>query len=212
MQSQRDATKATVLTLILICILFAVGFREVLRPLMAVVTMVIVLAACMGYATLSVGHLNMITVTFAVMILGLGIDLGIQFIARYEEELKKNPERTQAMRMTIHHTGPSIITAGVTNAAAFFAMGFSGFRGVIELGIIAGGGMLIATVATMTVLPALLLLIHRQHEATQIPAQSMAARVENALLRRPALTLGICALVTCSRSLSAGGCVSITTC
>ena len=45
----------------------------------------------MGYATLSVGHLNMITVTFAVMILGLGIDLGIQFIARYEEELKKNP-------------------------------------------------------------------------------------------------------------------------
>jgi uncharacterized protein len=195
-QSQRDATKATVLTLILICILFAVGFREVLRPLMAVVTMVIVLAACMGYATLSVGHLNMITVTFAVMILGLGIDLGIQFIARYEEELKKSPQRADAVRMTIQHTGPSIITAGVTNAAAFFAMGLSGFRGVIELGIIAGGGMLIATVATMTVLPALLLLVHRKHEATRIPAQSMAAHVENALLRRPALTLGVCALVT----------------
>jgi hypothetical protein len=195
-QSQRDATKATVLTLILICILFAVGFREVLRPLMAVVTMVIVLAACMGYATLSVGHLNMITVTFAVMILGLGIDLGIQFIARYEEELKKCPQRADAVRMTIQHTGPSIITAGVTNAAAFFAMGLSGFRGVIELGIIAGGGMLIATVATMTVLPSLLLLVHRKHEATRIPAQSIAAHVENALLRRPALTLGVCALVT----------------
>jgi uncharacterized protein len=195
-QSQRDATKATALTLILICILFAVGFREVLRPLMAVVTMVIVLAGCMGYATLSVGHLNMITVTFAVMILGLGIDLGIQFIARYEEELKKSPERAEAVRITIHHTGPSIITAGVTNAAAFFAMGLSGFRGVIELGIIAGGGMLIATVATMTVLPALLLLVHRKQEATHIPAQSMAAHIENALLRRPALTLGICALVT----------------
>ena len=195
-QSQRDATKATALTLILICILFAVGFHEVLRPLMAVVTMVIVLAACMGYATLSVGHLNMITVTFAVMILGLGIDLGIQFIARYEEELKKGTGRADAVRMTIHHTGPSIITAGVTNAAAFFAMGLSGFRGVIELGIIAGGGMLLATVATMTVLPALLLLVHRKDEATRIPAQSMAARVENALLQRPALTLGVCALVT----------------
>ena len=195
-QSQRDATKATVLTLILICILFAVGFHEVLRPLMAVVTMVIVLAVCMGYATLSVGHLNMITVTFAVMILGLGVDLGIQFIARYEEELKKSPGRADAVRMTIHHTGPSIITAGVTNAAAFFAMGLSGFRGVIELGIIAGGGMLFATVATITVLPALLLMVHRKDEATRIPAQSMAARVENALLQRPALTLGVCALVT----------------
>jgi hypothetical protein len=195
-QSQHDATKATVLTLILICILFAVGFHEVLRPLMAVVTMVIVLAACMGYATLSVGHLNMITVTFAVMILGLGIDLGIQFIARYEEELKKGAARADAVRTTIHHTGPSIITAGVTNAAAFFAMGLSGFRGVIELGIIAGGGMLIATAATMTVLPALLLMVHRKQEATRIPAQSMAARVENALLQQPALTLGVCALVT----------------
>jgi predicted RND superfamily exporter protein len=75
-------------------------------------------------------------------------------------------------------------------------MGLSGFRGVIELGIIAGGGMLIATVATMTVLPALLLLIHRKQETNRIPAQSMAARVENALLQRPALTLGVCALVT----------------
>jgi hypothetical protein len=195
-QSQRDATKATVLTLILICILFAVGFHEILRPLMAVVTMVIVLAACMGYATLSVGHLNMITVTFAVMILGLGIDLGIQFIARYEEELKKNVERTDAIRMAVQHTGPSIITAGVTNAAAFFAMGLSGFRGVNELGIIAGGGMLIATAATMTVLPSLLLLVRREREVTVIPAQSVAVRVEQALLRRPAVTLGICATAT----------------
>ena len=196
LQSQGDATKATVLTFILICILFAVGFREVLRPLMAVVTMIIVLGACMGYATLSVGHLNMITVTFAVMILGLGIDLGIQFIARYEEELKKNLQRTDAVRMTIQHTGPSIITAGVTNAAAFFAMGLSGFRGVIELGIIAGGGMLIATAATMTVLPSLLLLVHRKHEATQIPSLPAATHVERMLLLRPAVTLGICAVVT----------------
>src|ERR1017187_10329853 len=196
LQSQNDATKATALTFVLICILFAAGFREVLRPLMAVVTMIIVLAACMGYATLSVGHLNMITVTFAVMILGLGIDLGIQFIARYEEELKKGTERAEALRMTIYHTGPSIITAGVTNAAAFFAMGLSGFRGVIELGIIAGGGMLLATAATMTVLPALLLMVHRKDEATRIPALSLASRVENALLQRPALTLGVCALVT----------------
>src|SRR5258707_11706473 len=123
LQSRKDATKATALTFVLICVLFVAGFREVLRPLMAVVTMLIVLAGCMGYATLSVGHLNMITVTFNVMILGLGIDLGIQFIARYEEELKKNSPRAEAVRLAIEHTGPSIITAGVTNAAAFFAMG-----------------------------------------------------------------------------------------
>jgi uncharacterized protein len=196
LQSQKDATKATVLTLILICLLFAVGFRTILRPLMAVVCMIVVLAICMGYTTLTVGHLNMITVTFAVMILGLGIDLGIQFIARYEEELSKDTPRADAVRAAIQHTGPSIVTAGVTNAAAFFAMGLSGFRGVIELGIIAGGGMLIATAGTMTVLPSLLLLVHRKQEARRIPAQAVATRVEQLLLRRPYLMLTIFGIIT----------------
>lgn len=195
-ESESDATKATVLTLVLICILFAVSFRELLRPVLAVGCMMIVLAVSMGYATLSVGHLNMITVTFAVMILGLGIDLGIQFIARFEEELSKGAPREQAVRSAIEITGTSIITAGVTNAAAFFAMGLSGFRGVNELGVIAGGGMLIATAATMLVLPALLLVARRKSERTGIPARALATRVERALLHRPAVTLGICAAVT----------------
>jgi hypothetical protein len=203
LQSQRDATKATVLTFVLICILFTASFREMLRPLLAVGCMIIVLAICMGYTTLMVGHLNMITVTFAVMILGLGIDLGIQFIARYEEELHKGSPRADAVQAAIERTGPSIVTAGVTNAAAFFAMGLSGFRGVTELGIIAGGGMLIATAGMMTVLPALLLLVHRKREATQIPAQSVATRVEQLLLRRPYLMLTVFGVVTVGALLAA---------
>jgi hopanoid biosynthesis associated RND transporter like protein HpnN len=195
-QSQNDATKATILTFVLICVLFAFSFREVLRPLLAVGCMIIVLGASMGYVTLTVGHLNLITVTFAVMILGLGIDLGIQFVARYEEELSQGVPRDEAVRTAIEHTGPSIITAGVTNAAAFFAMGLSSFRGVIELGVIAGGGMLIASAATMTVLPALLLLVHRQRESTHIPARSAATWFEQFLLRRPYLVLTICGILT----------------
>ena len=195
-ESESDATKATLLTLVLVCGLFAVSFRELLRPVLAVACMVIVLAVSMGYATLSIGHLNIITVTFAVMILGLGIDLGIQFIARYEEELSKGDSRTQAVTTAIEHTGSSIVTAGVTNAAAFFAMGLSGFRGVNELGVIAGGAMLIATAATMLVLPALLLLVRRERESADIPARAAATRVEQWLLRQPYATLIVCAVVT----------------
>ena len=204
LQSQSDATKATVLTFVLICLLFVAGFRSVLRPLAAVLCMILVLAVCMGYTTLTIGHLNMITVTFAVMILGLGIDLGIQFIARYEEELSKDATRADAVRGAIRHTGPSIITAGVTNAAAFFAMGLSGFRGVIELGVIAGGGMLIATAGTMTALPALLLLVHRKREAKQIRAQAVATRIERLLLRRPYLMLAVFGIVTLAALGAAG--------
>jgi hypothetical protein len=205
MESQRDATKATIITLMLGSVLIVLGLRATLpMSLMAVVwvvvllviNMVAVLAASMGYATLCVGHLNMITVTFAVMILGLGVDLGIQFIARYGEELNKGAPCPRAVVAAIEGTGTSILTAGVTNAVAFFAMGLSGFRGVNELGVIAGGGMLIATAGTMLVLPALLLLARRERARSDISARAAATRVEQWLLRRPYATLTVCAVLT----------------
>ena len=195
-ESERGARNGTLITLLLIGALFVVGFRELLRPVLGVACLILVVAISLGYATLTVGHLNIITVTFAVMILGLGIDLCIQFIARYEEELHAGAERPQAVRAAIEHTGPSIITAGVTNAAAFFAMGLSGFKGVIELGIIAGGGMLIATAVTMLVLPAFLLLVHRRKESTHIPAVATATKFEKLLLRRPYLMVTLCGIST----------------
>jgi hopanoid biosynthesis associated RND transporter like protein HpnN len=194
--SERDARKAVLLTLALVSVLFALSFREVQRPLLAVGCIVLVVAMSMGWAAAWPGHLNIITVTFAVMIVGLGIDLGIQFIARYEEELTKGLTRRQAIAVAVEQTGPSMITAGVTNAAAFFAMGLSGFRGVIELGVIAGGGMLIATGVMLTVLPALLLLARRKHETTHIPAQATATRFEQLLLRRPYAVLIVCGALT----------------
>jgi hopanoid biosynthesis associated RND transporter like protein HpnN len=205
LQSQSDATKATILTAVVLFLLYAVTFPRMMRlslvaacvlVALLIASMVMVLAVCMGYTTLAVGHLNMITVTFAIMILGLGIDLGIQFIARYAEELSAGLQRAVAVRSAIQHTGPSIVTAGVTNAAAFFAMGLSGFRGVTELGVIAGGGMLIATAGMMTVLPAFLLLVHRKGEAAPVPAQSAATRVEQLLLRRPHLMLTMFGMIT----------------
>jgi hypothetical protein len=190
--SRHDAQLSTILTLLLCGLIFVVGFREWLRPMLGMVCIGIVVALSLGWATVWPGHLNMITVTFAVMIIGLGIDLTIQFIARYEEDLSRGMTREQAVRTAISQTGPSIITAGVTNAAAFFAMMLSGFRGTIELGFIAGMGLLMAAVVTMLVLPPLLLLIHRKRESTHIPAQVVATRIESWLLRRPSLVIGVC--------------------
>ncbi|MCG3148492.1 MAG: hypothetical protein PCFJNLEI_01936 [Verrucomicrobiae bacterium] len=194
--SQTHATKATVVTLVIIAVLFMFSFREILRPILAVLAMVMVLALSMGYATLAVGHLNLITVTFAVMILGLGIDLGIQFIARYEEEIARNEDRARAVSRAIEQTGPSLITAAITNAAAFFAMGLSGFRGVTELGIIAGGSMVLALVVTLLVLPALVLTIYRRQESRHIPAQAAGSWVDRVLLSRPYLVVAVCVVVT----------------
>ncbi|MCS7049463.1 MAG: MMPL family transporter, partial [Verrucomicrobiae bacterium] len=195
-QSQRDAIQATLLTLVLCGGLFAVGFKEWIRPLLATACLMLIVALSMGWATVSVGHLNIITITFAVMIIGLSIDLGIQLIARYEEERALGRDVATAIRQAVEHTGPALITAALTNAAAFFAMGLAGFRGVTELGIIAGGGMIIAVVVMLGVLPALLKVVRRQREATDIPAQAVAHRTEQFLLRGPGITCAVCAVVT----------------
>jgi len=196
-QSQRDATWATLLTLVLIAGLFVAGFREWLRPLLAVACLVLIVGVSMGWATLVVGHLNMITITFTVMILGLSIDLGIQIIARYEEELSKpGAERREAMASALARTGPSIVTAALTNAGAFLAMVLSGFRGVIELGVIAAGGMVLALLVMLLVLPAMIMVFRRKKETAEIPAHAAASRIDRFLLRHPAGILGVGALLT----------------
>lgn len=191
--SQRDAKKSSVLTLILISVVIVLGFRDWLRMLLSICCLILVIAVTMGYTTLVIGHLNIITITFAVMILGLGEDLGVQFISRYEEELTRDRNRFDAVRGALNSTGPSIIIAGVTNAAAFFAMVLSGFKGVAELGIIAGGGMLLATLGMTVLLPALLLSVQRRNEPAHLPLQVKVTGVERALLRRPWVTVGVCA-------------------
>ena len=194
--SERDARQSSILTVILIAVVIVFGFRDWLRMLLSISCLVMVIAITMGYTTLVIGHLNMITITFAVMILGLGEDLGVQFISRYEEELTHGKNRADAIRGALESTGPSIITAGVTNAAAFFAMALSGFRGVIELGVIAGGGMLLATAGMTVVLPSLLLCIRRKNEPTHLPTQVKVTGVERFILHRPWLTVSICTVVT----------------
>ena len=194
--SERDTIKSSVLTLLLIGIVIVAGFRDWLRMLLSITCLVLVIVVTMGYATLSVGHLNIITITFTVMILGLGEDLGVQFISRYEEELSKGATRFDAVRGAVRWTGPSIVTAGVTNAAAFFAMCLSGFKGVSELGIIAGGGMLLATLGMMVLLPSLLLCVRRKKERIPTLAKAQASALERNLLARPHVTLAVCAIAT----------------
>lgn len=194
--STRDAARSSILTVVLIGIVVMAGFRDWLRMLLSITCLITVILITMGYATLTIGHLNIITITFTVMILGLGEDLGVQFISRFEEELDKGADRLGAVRGALLYTAPSIITAGVTNAAAFFAMALSGFTGVIELGVIAGGGMLLATVGMVTLLPTMILTIRRRQEPVRVPAKSQVTAIERILLKRPHVTWIVCAIVT----------------
>ena len=125
--------------------------------LLLVAVLIIGLAYTLAFATLAVGHLNVLTVTFVPMLIGLAIDFGVHLITRYEEELRHGKCQKAALMKAMAYTGQGIFTGALTTAGAFIAMIFTDFRGIREMGIICGGGLLLCFIPMMTMLPVLLL-------------------------------------------------------
>lgn len=152
--STEDSTHASILTFILISILFFVGYRALTRPGLALLTLIMALVWSLAFTVVTVGHLNIISQAFVVMILGLGIDFGIQIMGRYEEELARGAGIQKAIELSLKHTGLAVLIGASTTAAAFYTMCFNDFIGLAELGVIAGSGILICLVAYLIVQPA----------------------------------------------------------
>jgi hopanoid biosynthesis associated RND transporter like protein HpnN len=175
--SQRDIEIATVLSLSLTVILLLFAFRGLLNVIAAMVSLIVGICLSFGFATLAVGHLNILSMVFAIMLIGLGIEYGIQVVLRYQEELRGGADGLQAIETGLTTTVRSIIMAAATVALAFATFAFTDFKGIAELGIIAAGGVFICVLATFTVLPAMLILLerfkkpHRQSQPQPAPAK-----------------------------------------
>ncbi|MGC5780300.1 MMPL family transporter [Methylobacterium sp. NFXW15] len=114
----------------------------------------LIVTAALGL--LLVGELNPISVAFAALFVGLGIDFGIQFSVRYRADRYEQPTLQAAIRAAARGVGWSLTLAAVSLLAGFFAFLPTAFRGVSELGLIAGVGMIVAYLFSLTLLPALI--------------------------------------------------------
>jgi hopanoid biosynthesis associated RND transporter like protein HpnN len=151
-----DVKNASKYALTGVALLFIIFYRRVTEPLLAVFTLMVSVAWAMGYTTLSVGHLNIISVVFTTILIGLGIDFGIHILCRYREERRLGNEAYLAMRNTLQQTGRGNLAGAVTTAIAFGAMIFTDFIGIVELGIIAAGGIVLCLLGMVLLLPALI--------------------------------------------------------
>lgn len=189
-QSQKDTTVASVVSLVLCSIIFIYGYNETGRPIKAAFCLIIGMLYTLAFSALTVGHLNVLTITFVPMLIGLAIDFGVHLITRYEEELRHGRFKRTSLRKAIVFTGQGIFTGALTTAGAFLAMVFTDFRGIREMGIICGGGLLLCFVVMMTLLP-VLLLRGRQNVIDRRMKEDIArARIENIWLERPVWVLG----------------------
>lgn len=204
--SQRDISLATVISLLLTVILLLFAFRGWLNVVAAMVSLIIALAVSFGLATLLVGHLNILSMVFAVMLIGIGIEYGIQVVLRYQEEMAAGKAEADALRIGLEKNFVSIVMAAATTACAFLTFLFTDFNGIAELGMIAGCGIVVCVAATFTVLPAMLVLLspfRRSKKPVVKPPVADAGsgkRITRLLFGYPKAVIGITA-VLCLASL-----------
>jgi hopanoid biosynthesis associated RND transporter like protein HpnN len=159
--AQRDTRLASWLAIAGVALLFFAVYRSVYYPMLTVATLLVGTSWAMGWMTLTVGHLNILSATFAVMLIGMG-DYGVLWVMRYERERQRGANVRTALRRTAVCVGAGTLTAALTTALAFYAAMLADFQAVAELGWIAGSGVLLCALSCFTVLPALLAVSDRR--------------------------------------------------
>ncbi len=200
--STRDTSWASAITGGLITILFLFAYRNPVRPVFAGIALGVGMAGSFAFAMTAVGHFNIISFAVIPMVLGLGIDFGIQLLSRYEEELSLGRSVDESLITTWETVGVAVVTGGSTTAAAFFTICFNEFLGLRELGLIAGGGIVFSLLANLIVLPALLTIRDRRLTREKLAVQAhttqwaFLAPVDRLLTHSPRLGLALAGLIT----------------
>lgn len=168
-KSQQDMTLASAISLAGVAFLLVFGFRSLRHPLISLVMLIVGICWSLGFITLAVGHLNILTVSFASILMGLGIDFAIHYLERYLELRHQGRDLQSALIETSATTGAGIATCAFTTSLAFFCAAVTSFLGIAELGIIAGGGVILCALAAFVVLPPLVCMIDQNVAEAKLP-------------------------------------------
>lgn len=161
--------RATIVSVALVLVVLFLALRSFRLIAPILLTLFAGLISTTAFAMCAIGSLNLISVAFAVMFVGIAVDFGIQFGVRYREQmfLIKSPS-PQALKETARIIAVPLALAAASTSIGFFAFMPTDYRGVAELGEIAGVGMLIAFALNVTLLPALLALFRPKPESEAI--------------------------------------------
>jgi uncharacterized protein len=187
-------------TLITLWLFLAVKTWRLIVPILCTLGMGLV--CTLLFASIAVGTLNLVSVGFGILFVGIAVDFAIQFSVRYRERRFEYPDPAEAMRQNAHRTGIQILVAACATAAGFLGFVPTYFSGVAELGLIAGVGMLIAFICTLGFLPAVITLCRPHGERAVVgfaglaPLDPLVARH-----RRPILIVfGVLAMISVAMS------------
>ena len=167
--------------LVVVWLVLAVRSWRVVVPIL--LTLLLGLLLTTAFATLTVNPLDLISVAFAVLFVGIAVDFAIQFSVRLRDAQIEQADLGAALALTARRAGIQILLAALATAAGFLAFVPTDFSGVADLGLIAGAGMLIAFGCTLVFLPAALVLF-RPRAAARDAGVPWAAGLDRAVVRR----------------------------
>lgn len=192
------AGMTTLLSLGLVAVILFLALRSwrVILPILATLVIGIVWSAAFAAAT--VGKLNLLSVAFAVLYIGLAVDFGIQFCVRYRDERHRHDALDEALRRAARGVGLSLLLAAGATAVDFYSFLPTDYRGISELGLVAGTSMLFGLFLTVTLVPALLALLRPPGEPEPV-GYGWTAPLDRLLLRRrrDVLILGVVVGIAC---------------
>ena len=197
----RGAGWSSVAALVMVTVVLYIALRSIVLLLISVGTLIIGLAGTAAFAAATVGHLNLVSVAFAVLYIGLGVDFIIHILMRVKELLRQGFSLERAIIDSVRGVGSSLVICAMTTAAAFYAFIPTSFQGVAELGLISGTGMFISLLVSLTVLPALTAQYFQEAQGDMRP-RWLGARVLDPILARPRSVVVVAGIVAIGAALS----------
>jgi len=179
------AVTASILALLFVTLILWIGLRSIRLIGSSIITLLAGLFITLAFTAWAIGQLNMISVAFAVLYIGLGIDYAIHFTLKYNEFTHGNQTMGNAFFNSIKGVGPALLLTCISTAIGFYAFLPTTFDGVSELGLIAGTGMFISFIVTFTLLPALLNLFrHHNHKTSDATLTAPFSETLSGILHR----------------------------
>jgi uncharacterized protein len=185
---------ASMISLLAVAFLVVVGMRSVRLVAAVMISLLIGLIWTAGAAIAVIGRLNLISVYFAVLFVGIAVDFGIHFVLRYKEQRVGGRDHNAALANAAAGVGPSLLLAGLAAIVAFLSFLPTAYIGVAELGVISAIGMVVAVTTSFTVLPALLTIMRGRRESGPT-IQPGALAVESFVRTHPRTICGLALLL-----------------
>jgi uncharacterized protein len=152
--SEKSMSAATFLSFAGVLAVMIVAFGGCRHAVLPMAALCVAMIWTCGCVTVAIGYVNVLSIAFASILFGMGIDYGIYYVARYLQVREETSSTAEALARTTNLVGPGILTGALTSTISFLAAGLTDFPGVSQLGIIAGSGILLCWLGEATLLPA----------------------------------------------------------